>query len=466
MLHEHSRLFQRSLFVADLALIAAGWIIAYYLRFELLVPVVGLPLWRPLSRYITYLPPLMAIWGIVFASSGLYASDRAQRLPLMIYAVLRAVALGIAACVVGMFFYRAFSFSRLHMLLFGVVTTGMMVLLRVILFSYLRRARSRGAFIRRVLIVGAGRVGWRLNEAFTQYPLMGYDVVGFLDDDKTDESVLGRIDDFETVMDRFEEEGQPIDAVYIALPIQDLAKVEFIADTLSTRVATICLVPDLFQFDLLNSRVSDVDGLPVIHLADEPPMEFHRLAKRLIDIGFSLLVLIVLSPLLLLIALLVKLSSSGSVLYRQTRTGLNGHTFEMLKFRSMPVGVETSSGPVWAQPGESRATPVGSFLRRTSLDELPQFLNVLKGDMSVVGPRPERPHFIAEFRTRVPRYMLRHKMKAGITGWAQVHGLRGDTSIEKRIEYDLYYIRNWSISLDVKIMFMTLWSGFVSKNAY
>jgi len=466
MLNEQSRVFQRSLFVADLALIAAGWVIAYYLRFELLVPVVGLPLWRPLSRYITYLPPLMAIWGIVFAASGLYASDRAQRLPLMIYGVLRAVFFGMATSVVGMFFYRAFSFSRLHMLLFGVVTTSMMVLLRIILFSYLRRARSHGANVRRVLIVGAGRVGRRLNEAFRQYPLMGYEVVGFLDDEKTDEPVLGRTEDFETVMDRFEEEGRPVDAVYIALPMQALAKVEFIADALSTRVTTICLVPDLFQFDLLNSRVSNVDGLPVIHIADEPPMEFRRMAKRLIDIGFSLSVLIVLSPVLLLIAMLVKLSSSGSVLYRQTRMGLNGHTFEMLKFRSMPVGAETSSGPVWAQPGETRATFVGAFLRRTSLDELPQFLNVLKGDMSVVGPRPERPYFIAEFRTRVPRYMLRHKMKAGITGWAQVHGLRGDTSIEKRIEYDLYYIQNWSISLDLKIMFMTLWSGFLSRNAY
>jgi exopolysaccharide biosynthesis polyprenyl glycosylphosphotransferase len=186
----------------------------------------------------------------------------------------------------------------------------------------------------------------------------------------------------------------------------------------------------------------------------------------MIDIAFSLLVIIVLSPFLLLISLLVKLSSSGPVFYRQTRMGLNGHTFEMLKFRSMPVDVEANTGPVWASKGEARATKVGGFLRRTSLDELPQFLNVLKGDMSVVGPRPERPYFIEDFKERVPKYMLRHKMKAGITGWAQVHGLRGNTSIEKRIEYDLYYIQNWSVSLDIKIMFMTIWTGFVSRNAY
>jgi Undecaprenyl-phosphate glucose phosphotransferase len=408
----------------------------------------------------------MAVWGIVFVASGLYASDRAQRLPLMIYGVLRAVFLGMAASVAALFFYRAFSFSRVHMLLFGIVTTGLMVVLRVGLFYYIRRVRRQGSNLRRVLIAGAGRVGRRLEEAFTQYPLIGYEVIGFLDDEKKGAKILGTVDDIEAVLDRMEDQGKPVDAVYIALPVRALGRVERIADALSTRVATLCLVPDLFQFDLLNSRVSDVDGLPVIHLADEPPMAFGRVVKRMIDIGFSLLVLSLLSPLLLLIAILVKLSSPGPVFYRQTRMGLNGHTFEMLKFRSMPVDAESKTGPVWAKRGESRATPIGQFLRRTSLDELPQFINVLKGDMSVVGPRPERPYFIEDFRERVPKYMLRHKMKAGITGWAQVHGLRGNTSIEKRIEYDLYYIQNWSVSLDIKIMVMTLWSGFVSRNAY
>ncbi|MEX0747787.1 MAG: exopolysaccharide biosynthesis polyprenyl glycosylphosphotransferase, partial [Rhodothermales bacterium] len=176
--------------------------------------------------------------------------------------------------------------------------------------------------------------------------------------------------------------------------------------------------------------------------------------------------LLVTVPVFLLIAATVKLSSSGPIFYRQRRMGLNGVTFDMLKFRSMPVNAEEESGPVWARPGESRATAVGRLLRRTSLDELPQFLNVLKGDMSVVGPRPERPVFIESFKERVPRYMLRHKTKAGITGWAQVHGWRGNTSIEKRIEYDLYYIQNWSLKLDVKIMIMTVWSGFFNRNAY
>jgi len=466
MFNERSRLFQRTLFVADLGLIAAGWIVAYYIRFELLPPIIGLPLWRPLSRYISYLPPLMVIWGIVFVASGLYSSDRAQRLPLLVYAVLRAVFLGMAASVAGLFFYRAFSFSRLHMLLFGIVTTGFMVLLRVALYSVIRQSRKHGRNLRRVLIVGAGKVGRRLAEAFRQYPLMGYDVVGFLDDQKEGPEILGQTSDLAQVMDDLEASDRPIDSVYIALPVQALSKVRDVTEALSTRLASVCLVPDILQFDLLNSRISEVDGLPVIHLADEPPIAFGRIVKRGIDILFSAAVLLLLSPLYLLIALGVRLSSPGPVLYKQLRMGLNGHQFHILKFRSMPLDTESESGPVWAKAGEKRATRFGSFLRRTSLDELPQFVNVLKGDMSVVGPRPERPHFIEDFKNRVPRYMLRHKMKAGITGWAQVHGLRGDTSIEKRIEYDLYYIQNWSLGLDLRIMLLTLWRGFVSRNAY
>jgi putative colanic acid biosynthesis UDP-glucose lipid carrier transferase len=225
-------------------------------------------------------------------------------------------------------------------------------------------------------------------------------------------------------------------------------------------------VPDLFQLNIVNSRVTDIGGMPVIHMIDEAPLDFRRAVKRVIDVLFSFLFLTIISPLLLVIAIAVKLSSPGPVFYRQERMGLNGQHFNMLKFRSMPVDVENKTGAVWATSGESRATRVGAFLRKTSLDELPQFINVLKGDMSIVGPRPERPVFIDEFKNKVPKYMLRHKMKAGITGWAQVNGWRGNTSIERRIEFDLYYIQNWSLRLDLKIMLMTLWSGFVHENAY
>jgi putative colanic acid biosynthesis UDP-glucose lipid carrier transferase len=254
--------------------------------------------------------------------------------------------------------------------------------------------------------------------------------------------------------------------VYIALPISASDKIRKVVNEVSRRLASVCLVPDLFQFDMMNGRVSDIDGLPVIHLVDETPLEFRRVVKRAVDLIFSGVVLVLLLPVMVVIAAAVKISSPGPVFYRQERMGLNGKKFKMLKFRSMPVDAEQQTGAVWARKGEDRATRAGAFLRRTSLDEIPQFINVLKGDMSIVGPRPERPVFIEQFREQVPQYMLRHKMKAGITGWAQVNGWRGNTSISKRIEFDIYYIRNWSLRLDFKIMLMTLWRGFTSEHAY
>ncbi|WP_457651451.1 undecaprenyl-phosphate glucose phosphotransferase [Rhodocaloribacter sp.] len=468
MLQEQSRLFQRLLFFADFVLVAISWIAAYYIRFDLLrvLDVLPPPEWMPLARYLGFLPWVLIVSTFVFWASGLYEPDRAQRLTRLIYSVVKSMGLGLLVVAATLSFYRELNFSRLHMILFGAITPTLMITLRLVLYTALRRARQQGKHLRRVLIVGAGDVGRRLEEAFRQYPWMGLEVVGFLDDHKTGPDVLGTTGEAAALVDRFEAEGRPIHYVYLALPLSAAARIERITDALSTRLPHVCLVPDLLQFNILNSRVTDVDGLPVIHLIDETPMEFRRVMKRVVDVVFSAAVLLVAAPLMLAIAAAVKLSSPGPVFYRQERMGLNGHTFQMLKFRSMPVDAENRTGAVWAKPGEQRATKVGAFLRKTSLDELPQFINVLKGDMSVVGPRPERPVFIRQFKERVPGYMLRHKVKAGITGWAQVNGWRGDTSLEKRIDYDLYYIQHWSLKFDFKIMLMTLWKGFVNENAY
>lgn len=467
MLQEQSRFFQRLLFFADFILVAIGWVLAYYLRFEVFAAwPVPLPEWVPLERYLTFLPWILIGSTFVFWVSGLYVPDRAQRLTRLVFSVAKAVALELLVMTAALSFYRSFYVSRLTILIFGVLTPMLMIGLRIMLYFYLRRARQQGKNIKRVLIVGAGRTGRRLARSFQLYPWMGFEVVGFLDDNKPDDpDVIGTVEDAVALVDRASE-THPIDYVYIALPLTAVARIEDLLNDFSTRLVHVCLVPDLLQFDIINSRVTDLDGLPVIHLIDEAPIEFRRVVKRAMDITFSALFLLVISPLMLAIAITVKLSSPGPVFYRQERMSLNGQTFEMLKFRSMPVNVESETGAVWAKAGEDRATAVGKILRRTSLDELPQFINVLKGDMSVVGPRPERPVFIHQFKSQVPRYMLRHKVKAGITGWAQVNGWRGDTSIEKRIQYDLYYIQNWSLLLDVKIMLMTAWKGFVHKNAY
>ncbi len=462
MLQEHTRLFQRMMFVGDVIFAIVAWVLAYYIRFEILVP----PEWVPFEQYLFLLPWVLIVAALVFWSTGLYAPDRAQQLPTLVLAVAKAVVFELVVVAASLSFYRTLSFSRLMLILFGVITPFFMVSFRMGLYAYVRRARRQGKYIRRVLIVGAGRVGQRLKKAFEQFPWMGLRVVGFADDEKTGAGVLGRTSDVIRIVDESTSTNEPIDYVYIALPLTASELIEGLIEDMSSRLAHVCLVPDLFQFDVLNSRVTHIVGLPVIHVIDEAPIEFGRFLKRLIDVVFSVAVLTLLSPLMIVLAIAVKVSSPGPVFYKQERMGLNGLTFNMLKFRSMPVGTEKESGPVWAKPDEDRATRVGAFIRRTSLDELPQFINVLRGDMSVVGPRPERPVFIDEFKDRFPRYMLRHMTKAGITGWAQVHGWRGDTSLEKRIEYDLYYIQNWSLTLDLKIMWMTLWSGFFSENAY
>ncbi len=474
MLRERSLFLQRLLFGADLALLALAWVLAWVIRFEVLTP----PEMVPLAHYLGFLPFVLAIWGGVLLLTGLYRTRRAQRLTLVAYAVARAVSLGLIVSLGALFFYRAFSFSRLHVVLFAGFASVLLIGLRMAIYAVLRRSRQRGRNVRRVLIVGAGKAGQRLARAFRHYPWMGFEVVGFLDDRPTVEPepevlypepaespvLLGPVDAIGTVL---EEHSGGIDLVYAALPLSAIDKIEQVAMACARHTAHLCLVPDLFGLDLLvNSRISDVDGLPVIHLMDEAPFDFRQLVKRTADVAFSATALAALSPLLAVIAAAVKLSSPGPVLYRQLRMGLNGQTFEILKFRSMPVNAEAATGPVWSQRGENRATRVGAFLRRTSLDELPQFWNVLRGDMSVVGPRPERPALIEGFRDQIPGYMLRHKTKAGITGWAQVHGWRGDTDLRKRIEFDLWYITHWSLWLDVKIVVMTVFSGFVHENAH
>ncbi len=472
MLQEQSRLFQRIFFFADFALVALAWVAAYVTRFSLLPqlsPIFPDVWWlNPLepvafSRYLWLLPWVLIAASFVFYFSGLYAPDRALRFLRLAYSVFKAGLLALIGVAALLSFYRAFNVSRLFLSLFGLYTVILMTGLRLVIYLWLKRQRTLGRFRRRVLIVGHGLVGKRLANAFRQYPWMGLEVVGFADDAYAD--ALCRTEEVAQFIDRHHAEGHPIDYVYIALPLSAADCIEALVNDLSTRLPHVCLAPDLFAFTVLNARVSDVDGLPVIHLIDEVPLRLAWVAKRLLDIGLSGLTLVLLSPLLLAIALAVRLTSPGPVFYRQERMSLNGQTFDMLKFRSMRTDQSGDVNLLTAKD-DPRVTSVGAFLRRMSLDELPQFINVLKGDMSIVGPRPERTWVIEEVAPRIPRYMLKHKVPAGITGWAQVNGWRGNTSLEKRIEYDLYYIQNWSLKLDFKIMVMTVWKGFVNENAY
>ena len=243
-------------------------------------------------------------------------------------------------------------------------------------------------------------------------------------------------------------------------------KLKSVLDDIGDEMVSIMVIPDLFEFATLRGGIGEFEGMPIISLRDTPLYGWNIVIKRVADIVLSLIIILITSPLMLGISLLIKATSRGPVFYSQERMGLDGKIFNMLKFRTMTIEAEKETGPVWAAKDDFRRTSIGSFLRKTSLDELPQFFNVLKGDMSIVGPRPERKFFIQQFRDKIPKYMLRHKMKAGITGWAQISGWRGNTSLEKRIECDLYYIENWSLRLDLEIMWLTILRGLINKHAY
>ncbi len=350
------------------------------------------------------------------------------------------------------------------------ITSGILIIaLRVAIRLSLRFARSRGYNQRQVVVAGAGSLGQKIVSRIHSAPWVGLEIIGFFDDNEQLQGqvingipVAGKLDDMEMYLQK-----EDIDQVWIALPLRAETRMkQLMKKILVSTSAEIRFVPDIFEFRLLNFSVSEVVGLPVLNLTDSPMFGIHQLLKAVEDRIIAGLALIILAPIMALIALGVKLSSPGPAFYRQERVSWNGLSFTMLKFRSMPVNAEQSKGAQWATAGDQRTTLFGHFLRRTSLDELPQLINVIKGEMSIVGPRPERPVFIEEFRTEIPDYMQKHLVKAGITGWAQVNGWRGDTDLGTRIKYDLYYIENWSISLDLKIMIMTVFKGMIHKNAY
>lgn len=356
-------------------------------------------------------------------------------------------------------------FSRVWIALWAISGWVFLVVDRIALRTGVRWAHKAGYNLQRIVIVGSAELGTEIATRIAEAPWAGLSVEGFFieatESVANPERILGNLDDLPTYLER-----GGIDQVWIALALKEEDQVRQILHNLRHSTVDIKFVPDIFGLRLINHSVTEVAGLPVLNLSSSPMRGTNRLVKAIEDKLLASLILLFISPLLLLLVIGVKLSSPGPVFYRQERVGWNGRAFMMLKFRSMQVNAEAASGPVWAKAGENRATPFGAFLRRTSLDELPQFLNVLRGDMSIVGPRPERPVFVEKFKDEIPGYMKKHLVKAGITGWAQVNGWRGDTDLVKRIEYDLYYIEHWSLWFDLGIILLTLFRGFAHKNAY
>jgi Undecaprenyl-phosphate glucose phosphotransferase len=434
---------------------------AYLIRFQAdVIPApLGVP---PIEPYLSLLVLLLPLHALSLRAVGLYEYRHERTKADEAFVVLQGVTLATLLVVAGtFFFFRAFSYSRWFVLVFWAFDVVAVFGVRLAIRDVVRALRRHGRFVRRALVVGAGELGQEVVRRLRGHPEFGVRVVGYLDDripvgERIEgKEVLGGCETVTRVLVDYR-----VDQLFLALPLEAHHEVLKVLNAIEGELVDVKMVPDVLQFVTLRAAVEELEGLPVISLAQSPITGWARLLKRGMDLLLAALGLVVLAPALGVIALLIRLTSSGPVLYRQERTGLDGRTFDILKFRTMPESAEAESGPVWSPRGDQRPTRIGRMLRRVSLDELPQLWNVLTGDMSLVGPRPERPFFVTQFKTLIPQYMLRHKVKAGLTGWAQVNGLRGSTSLEKRIEYDLYYIQNWSLALDVKILILTLYRAW------
>jgi exopolysaccharide biosynthesis polyprenyl glycosylphosphotransferase len=454
MLRRHSELYRSVLLLGDVVLVSACWLGAYAIRFYAGIPApLGLP---PIEPYAAVLLLVIPVWAWVFRSRGLYEPRGTSSFVSEVAAVFAGATTVLVLLVVATFFVRSYFFSRGVMLVFWVLSMVSVSSFRLVMRRALQLLHRRGHRLRGVLVVGAGPLAEEVIDRVQAHPEMGLRAVGVLAGDPRVPRVRGVpvLGSYEKVRQAIAESGAT--QVVLALPREEDSHLDALLDALADELVDVRLVPDLLHIAMLRSTVEDFDGLPVIGLRDSPLVGWAGIQKRVFDIALASLLLALMAPVMAAIALAVRWTSGAPVLYRQERMGLDGRVFPMLKFRTMVPDAEIE-GPVWAHTDDERTTRIGGFLRRTGLDELPQLWNVLRGDMSLVGPRPERPVFIEQFRREVPGYMLRHRVKAGLTGWAQVHRWRGDTSLHERIEHDLYYIRNWSLGLDVRILLMTLW---------
>jgi exopolysaccharide biosynthesis polyprenyl glycosylphosphotransferase len=450
----------------DLVASNLAMLTAWYLRFVVeIIPVTKGP--QDFAVYLKILPLVTVVFPLAFAIQGLYR-PRSERSDEWI-SVLTATLLGTVVLSGVLLWVRPGSpdmfYSRATLAIFAVCEFLLVIGGRSVVRWFVERRHRLGKDLDRVIIAGGGELARAVADRLSTRKELGFALVGYVADEPNGSLAplekLGTLGDTSRVVRERE-----IDHVFVALPQSSAGAMMTLLDSLVREVCSIHVVPDLLQFMALRSRVSDLDGLPTINLSDSPLLGWSRFVKRTFDVVLSAAGLLLLSPLMAIVALLIWLEDRGPIFYRQVRMGLDGKRFDILKFRSMSPAAEDKTGAVWAERDDPRRTKIGRFIRAWSLDELPQLWNVLRGDMSLVGPRPERPQFVEQFRTEYPHYMLRHKVRAGITGWAQVHGWRGNTSVRMRIEHDLYYIENWSLMLDLKILLMTVRHGIRHENAY
>ncbi|MBI4809845.1 MAG: undecaprenyl-phosphate glucose phosphotransferase [Ignavibacteriales bacterium] len=445
----------------DIIAIEISFLLSYWLRFETSA-LNFLPLTEDMPQLDAYVYGsfvIIPIWLVIFNSRKMYGARRNVALADDFYSIIKLVTVGMLVVMSAAFFYRAFSYSRIVFGLLWISSIINIFLGRFILLQIEKTLYKKGRELRNAVIVGDNQTANRIFTSLYKHPLLGYRLVGYFSDYPTESSMqmnilkyLGKLDG---VPDKLIEER--IELVLVALNYDEHPKLYKLVQECEGVNVEFMMVPDLLEIMTGGMIVKEVEGIPFIKIKGVPMTTWGRLSKRTFDVVFSSLFLLLSSPLLLIIVIAIKLSSKGPIFFIQDRVGLDGNHFRMIKFRSMIVGAEKYDEQAGLGiQNDPRRTRIGKLLRRTSLDELPQLINVWKGEMSLVGPRPERPYFVEQFKSLVPKYLDRHRVKTGVTGWAQVNGFRGDSSIEERIKYDIYYIENWSFWFDIKILLKTI----------
>lgn len=467
MIKDNQKYFNGLHVLIDALAVAGSYLLAWYLKFEGPFMEEGVGALEQ-GFYYSALYFLVPGYLILYYSFKLYTPKRAQTLEKEILDIIKVNSIGAAGILMSIAAFKIADFSRALILIFTIINIIVTLLFRIVLRTTLRYFRKKGYNLKHILLVGYSRAAEEYINRIQANPQWGYVVRGILDNhvpagtSYRGVKVLGSIENLEVVLPLSQ-----LDEIAVTLSLSDYDHLEQIVSLCEKSGVHTKFIPDYNSLIPSEAYTEDLNGLAVINIRYVPLTNIlNRTTKRMVDIAGSLTALIVLSPLLLLLAVLVKTGSKGPVIFKQERVGLNNRKFYMYKFRSMEVQTEENEKKGWTTKDDPRVTPIGRIMRRTSLDELPQLWNILVGDMSIVGPRPERPQFVEKFKEEIPRYMIKHQVRPGLTGWAQVNGYRGDTSIRRRIECDLFYIENWSMLLDIKIMFMTIFKGFVNENAY
>ena len=464
MIKENQKYLNRLQILLDLSLVVVAMAVSYWGRFVILDGSRSLS-GEQMQRVVLW---TVVLYGVLYSRMGLYQPKRRESLFKECREILQSNILGLACLMVAFFFFKLVDFSRGQLMIFFVTNVVLMILERSCVRVVLRGFRSQGFNLRHCLVIGANEISDDFLNRVEKNKHWGYRIEGILDNwivpakEYRVYPVLGRIDDLvDVLLKRY------FDLVIIALTSEDAEDLGYILAQCEKAGVKSNVIPYYYKYVPTQPYMDDLDGLPVIDTRRVPLDNWFKNAlKRAFDIVFASVAILITSPVMLFSVLMIKLTSPGPVIFYQERVGLNRKKFMMYKFRSMRVQTDEEERVQWTTKDDPRKTKWGAFMRKTSIDELPQFFNVLKGDMSVVGPRPERPFFVEKFREEIPRYMIKHQVRPGITGWAQVNGLRGDTSIEERINYDLYYIENWTFLFDLQIIFMTVFKGLVNKNAY